>query len=175
MSFSRPIFDRLPLFYRESPGLLEPLSDVADELMSLFHLQLRREEERIVQGRAPARLLSSKSREGTVEEVLSWLRGRCGASPRVWTGFFASRLNTRGAEPSFELRRSPVPSAMLAWEKEQLPASPPDFDIPEELLPVGVNVEAALARRSSWRTPPVVGEKILGEVFWRRGVRKEAK
>jgi hypothetical protein len=175
MNPSRLVLPRLPRFYQESPGLLEPLADVADELISLFSLRLRREEERSARRRGPAQAFGWASGKGTVEELLTWLKERHGAFPQVWSGFHASKLDAKGADPGFCLRRSLGPSAVLAWEKEELPAPPPDFDIPEELLPAGVHVEAAVARRTSWRTQPIAGEKILGEVFWMRGARKEKK
>lgn len=172
------IFHRLPAYYRESPGLIEPLVDVAEELVSLAQERFRREEDRMTRKRpqAPGARWPSRDRaarmgpmrNGTVEHVLSWLEERYGASPQVWTGLSVTSSNWGDADDSFQLRRSLGPSAVLAWDKVRLPAPPPGFDIPEDLLPVGVNVEAVLATRGSWKRQPLAGERIQGEIFWRR-------
>ena len=168
-----PIMERLPAYYRESPGLLEPLVDVAEELLSIARARLRREEVRITRRRPPAQAGRWASNDGaimngTVEQVLSWLEARYGVAPHVWTGLRLSPVSSKGAEPALQLRRSVGPLAVLAWNKERLPAPPPGFDIPEEFLPVEVSVQAVLAKRASWKALPVAGERIAGEIFWSR-------
>ena len=168
-----PIMERLPAYYRESPGLLEPLVDVAEELLSIAHARLRREEDRIARRRLPAQAGPWTSTDGvimngTVEQVLCWLEEHYGVAPQVWTGLWVSSTSSKGADPTFQLRRSVGPSAVLAWDKERHPAPPPGFDIPEEFLPVRVSVQAVLAKRASWTALPVAGEKIPGEIFWSR-------
>jgi len=172
----RPLFEKLPAYFRESPGSLEPIVTIGEELVEALRGHLERERARAEAGRWPLRAAPGgrdgedpsswdpaiEKEAGTVAGILRWLERSFGAEPQVWSGF-----EVTGCLPGFlEVRRSLVPAAVLAWERGDLTPFPAQFTIPGWLLPARVRVQAVLIRRRARKGAPVAGERIPGEVFW---------
>jgi len=175
----KSILARLPAFYRENPGLLGPLTEVVDELLVEFSEHLVRSGDRILgegsdgawglRAGRPCVVSAEVPRDccggagGTREDIVAWLERRVGTAPRLYSGFVA--VPQRGGW--LEFRDAFAPSVVLAWEKGQLPGTPADFEIPLDLLPATVSVQAILLKRFPPRRRPVAGERTQGILFWR--------
>lgn len=166
METPRPIADRLPEFYRENPELVAPIADVADDLISSLFLVLGAEEDRIANESRFAERASWSLEAGTSAGLTRLLEERLGAAPLVWNGFEVEAHPAGG----IVFRRASRPSAVLAWEKTQLTSAPSGFDLPESALPIGVTVLAVVLGRIPRGGLPQNGERISGEVIWRRNV-----
>ena len=162
----RPIVDKLPAFYRENPGLVAPLADVAEDLISSLRLVVAAEEERMAREPRFAERSSWRTDAGTRAGLMRLLEERHGAAPLVWNGFEADVHSAGG----LVFRRAASPSAIIAWEKTQLPAAPTGFTVPDGALPLGVRVAAVILGRVPRGGVPQSGERVSGEVIWRREV-----
>lgn len=167
------LLDRLPAFYRESAGFLEPLLEATDERIAELRDDIVRAE-----GEFPARVrrfavevgLSSgglgsggvAGGSGTRGDLRAWIAERFGGPPRLAEGIRAVATGDRWVD----LRRVSRPWALLVWEQAALPVPPHDFEIPRELLPASVGVQALLVARFPSRSRLLPGERLRGGIFW---------
>jgi hypothetical protein len=169
----RPLMDRLPAFYRETPELLSPLVEVAEDLLA--HLRESFAEARETVGRRSWGLGSRNSLEAaaTREGVEIALADACGVRPRVWNGW---TLEEHSAGGVVFRRASRSPAAVIAWEKSALddrgldPAERARRFVSILLhtqLPVSVEIAAVLLSRIPRDGRPRPGERIRGEVICR--------
>lgn len=162
----RPVLSRLPAFYRENAELFAPLVDVAEDLLSSLEEAFRRLEETAGGGgRRSEPWAHPRHASGTAAAIARHLEERIGVAPTVWNGFEPEAHPAGG----LVFVRSAGPSVVLAWERQRLPAPPTGFCLPDDLLPVRACVAAVLLGRFSRAGAPRVGERMSGEVFWRRG------
>jgi hypothetical protein len=170
-----PLIAGFPAFYRENPGILEPLVEAAEEMLSEIRTALSMAEERLERGiphvwdrilDRPEPLAGATSRRmaGTAAGVSRWLEARHGAAPAVWAGVAALPHPAGGVI----IRAARSLSAVVAWEKTAFPEAPGEISIPEDLLPAGVPVQAVVLARMPAARRPRSGERLHGEVVWER-------
>lgn len=158
----RSLFSRLPAFYRENADLVGTLVEVAESLIPSFRDAVLQKQEAHRGARfSGLRCPSHLSTQGT---LIRWLAERYGGAPRVWNGFEASPWPTGGVQ--FLLSRSRA--AVLAWETDQLPSVPDDFDLDADCLPVGLQVTAVRLERLPQGGVIRSGERLPGAIFWTR-------
>lgn len=156
----RSLFSRLPAFYRENSDLVGTLVEVAESLIPSFRDALLQKQEAHQGARFSG--LRSPPHLSTQETLVRWLAERHGVAPRVWNGFEAIPWPTGGVQ----FLRSRSRAAVLAWETEQLPSVPEDFDLDAGCLPVSLRVAAVLLERLPQGGVPRSGEKLPGAIFW---------
>jgi hypothetical protein len=160
----RSVAEKLPAFYRENPALVAPFADTAEDLISSLRLVFAAEEERISrEARLVERSLSPVD-AGTPAGFIRFLEERMGVAPLVWSGFEADAHPAGG----LVLRRATGPSAILAWEKSQVSSAPAELALLEGLLPLGVRAAAVILGRIPRGGVPQSGERISGELVWKR-------
>jgi hypothetical protein len=173
----RRLLEKLPRAYRESPGLLRPLLEAADELLAAARRALRLKEESLAgepavppagswRGAFSARAADLEA--GTLGCALSSLAERIAARPLLWNGFEALALEGG----MIALCRSRRPAVVFAWDRVEVAAPPAGPLVAPQLLPVGVKVQAVWLEkrdRASWRDSPPDGARIAGEIFWSWG------
>ena len=88
----------------------------------------------------------------------------------MWAGWEALPHAAGG----IELVRSRVPSAVLAWAREELPRVPATQDFDAADLPVWLRVAAIALERLPAGGVPRGGERLAGDILWRQGAGKVA-
>lgn len=171
---ARLLGDLLPACYREDPGFLRPLLEATIELLGDLRDGARRAEAsfpgaaRDLASRwgfcAMGDLAGERAREGSGcrGDLLAWLASRLGQAPRVADGLRAVPHGGRW----LQLRRAAGGSVLLVWDRASLPVVPEGFEIPRDLLPPSVSVQAALISRRLSSSRLLAGERIQGAVFW---------
>lgn len=156
----RPVFDKLPAYYREHPELSAPFVAAAEDLLASTAQVLYRREERV-----SSRLTSEPQKPdwATTEAIAQRLQERLSAAPLVWNGLEGEAHPSGGVV----FRRAERPSAVLAWDRTVLSALPPGFRISRRALPAGVRVQGVILARMPSTGRPRIGERYSGEIAFR--------
>jgi hypothetical protein len=177
---ARPrLLERLPAFYREHPGVLEPLLEVAEDLLGTARRAFVEAEGRLAAPVLAAPVAGKRGgwsslfaepaaggggAPGTLSGILSLLAEKVAAAPRVWPGREAVEIDA-----VVELQRSEGPAVVLAWSREETPGAPRGIDLPEGVLPVGVTLALVRLEKLPWEGVPPHGARAPGEIIWRQG------
>ena len=166
---------RLPELYRESPELLGPLVDAAEDLLAHLREELERAEQSASSGRplglghdgfgkageVSSFALSTTLSFSTAGGLALWLERETGSRPRVWNGLHAAQHPSGGLTFS----RASCRSAVIAWEREQLATLPVSLRLPTESLPLGARIELVALGRLPETGAPRHGERFAGEIL----------
>ena len=152
---SKALFDRLPEYYREHPGIVKSLVDVAEELVGSTRDALQRTETTLVRHGSG---LTSRARNtaGTLQHLLTfWSQGEPLSRPAVYWPATAVEVDDGALTV---VRRDG--NIVIGWPSGD-PGMPRDVEVPESETPAGLRVQ--VIRFSS--TPPAVDEPLYGARF----------